>query len=422
MNLFVVGLDYKTAPVRIREKLAFEDEACSVALKQLVDGEIVSEAMILSTCNRVEIVVASDFEQDAVIEQVRNFLSETHSVEQETFDKYLYTLSDMEAARHVFRVASSLESMVIGEAQILGQMRNAYSLAVVAGTTGRVLHRLAHHAFHVAKRVRTETDINALPVSISHVAVELGRKIFDSLNDKTVLLIGAGKMSEIALQYLAKSGVTKILVSNRTKETAQKLAERFGGNVVDWSELDFYLPEADITICSTGAPNYVLTPEMIHAAQKKRGNSPMCVIDISVPRNVDPKVCEVKNTFVFNIDDLEKVVESNLRERKRDAERAEKIIEAELLRFQDALTDLDVGQTVSALRQKIEEIAFSELNRHRNKLADITPEQEQVLKAMLTSTINKICHPIIQQLRNTYRNGDTEIMQVWRQTFGIETK
>src|SRR5919107_917892 len=262
MSIILVGLNHKTAPVAVRERLAFTDEACAAGLRSLVDGEVVRGGLIVSTCNRVEVLTETSGERSAEsMARIINFLSDVRAIPSEDFSSHLYHHEDDAAVRHVFRVASSLDSMVVGEPQVLGQVRRAYSLAVTAGTTGRVLHRLVHHALRVAKRVRTETGIAASAVSISFTAVELGKKIFGSLKGATVLLVGAGEMAELAAQHLAGAGASRLLVANRTYEMAARLAEKFGGEAVEFGALGPQLAEADIVICSTASAGYVVTPE-----------------------------------------------------------------------------------------------------------------------------------------------------------------
>ncbi|HZT60626.1 MAG TPA: glutamyl-tRNA reductase [Pyrinomonadaceae bacterium] len=421
MSIVLVGLNHKTAPVEVRERLAFTDQACAESLRALVDGDVVREGLIVSTCNRVEILTAAAGKKGAeAAERLSDFLSSARSIPVESFNGHLYTHADDAAVRHVFRVASSLDSLVVGEPQVLGQVRHAYSIAVEAGTAGRVLHKLVHHALHVAKRVRSETGIAANAVSVSFTAVELGRKIFGSLKGATVLLVGAGEMAELAAQHLAGAGASRILVANRTYTTAQELAVKFGGEAVEFSALEETLAEADIVICSTGAQQYVITPEMAERARHSRRNRPAFFIDISVPRNVDPAVAKLPNLFVFDVDDLEAVVASNMREREREAERAELIVESEVSQFQQALRNLDLGPTVGALKEKLNNIAREEFQRQRNRLGTLTPEQERAIEAMLTSAVNKISHPIIHRMRRSYDTGEEENVQAWRDIFGLE--
>lgn len=420
MAIILVGLNHKTAPVEVRERLAFTDEACADSLRALVDGEVVREGLIVSTCNRVEVLAAATGPRGAeTAERLSRFLGTVRSLPFEAFSGHLYTHADEAAVRHVFRVASSLDSLVVGEPQVLGQVRHAYSLAVEAGTAGRVLHKLIHQALHVAKRVRNETGIAASAVSISYTAVELGRKIFGSLKGVTVLLVGAGEMAELAAQHLASAGASRVLVANRTYETAQALAVKFGGEAVEFDALEKYLGEADIVICSTGAQHYVVTPEMAERARQSRRNRPAFFIDISVPRNVDPAVSKLGNLFVFDVDDLEAVVASNIREREREAERAELIVESEVMQFQQALRNLDIGPAVGALREKLRGIAREEFQRQRGRLGDLTPEQEQAIEAMLMSAVNKISHPVINRMRRSYDSGEDTEVQAWRDSFGL---
>ena len=421
MSIVLVGLNHKTAPVAVRERLAFTDEACADGLRALVDGEVVREGLIVSTCNRVEVLAATgDTGAAEGAARITRFLSESRSIRHEEFGHHLYSHADDAAVRHIFRVASSLDSMVVGEPQVLGQVRRAYSLAVEVGTAGRVLNRLVHHALRVAKRVRTETGIAASAVSISYMAVELGRKIFGSLAGSTVLLVGAGEMAELSARHLVNAGASRVLVANRTDETARQLAAQFGGHAVDYARLSSHLGVADIVICSTGAPDYVITPEMAREALDARRNRPAFFIDISVPRNIDPAIGEIGNLFVFDIDDLEAVVASNIREREREAERAELIVESEVMQFQQALRSLDIGPTLGALRQKLQDMARAEMERQRHRLGQLTPEQERAIESLLISTVNKISHPVMHRIRHSYDRGEEEDLQAWRDVFGLE--
>jgi glutamyl-tRNA reductase len=423
MSIVLVGLNHKSAPVEVRERLAFSDDACTESLRALVDGEVIQEGLIVSTCNRVEVLAETgSIDSAAGAMRISNFLSDVRNVPPDFFHSHLYTHADDEAVRHVFRVASSLDSMVVGEPQVLGQVRRAYTLAVAAGTAGRVMHRLMHHTLHVAKRVRAETGIADSAVSISFTAVELGRKIFGSLKGSTVLVVGAGEMAELATQHLVAAGAQRILVANRTHETGAELAAKFGGQALDFSALTTHLAEADIIICSTAAEGYVITPQMARTALDARRNKPAFYIDISVPRNVDPAVGAISNLFVFDVDDLEAVIASNIREREREAERAELIVESEVMQFQQALRALDIGPTVGALRQKLQAIARAEYQRQRPKLGALTPEQEGAIEALLLSAVNKIAHPVISRMRRSHDTGVAENMQAWRDIFELEDK
>jgi glutamyl-tRNA reductase len=421
MSIVLVGVNHKTAPIELRELLAFSEEACSEGLRTLVDGDVVREGLIVSTCNRVEVLAATTTELVTQgTERITDFLSQSRSLPVDFFQQHGYHRNDDEAVRHLFRVTSSLDSMVIGEPQVLGQVRRAYSIALEAGTAGRVLNRLVHHAFHVAKRVRTETGIAASAVSISYMAVELGKKIFGPLKGHTVLLIGAGEMAELSARHLVNAGVTRVLIANRTTEAAERIAQELGGTALGFDNLTDSMAEADIVICSTGADDYLITKDMARIALEKRRNRPAFFIDISVPRNVDPAIGNLPNTFVFDIDDLEAVISSNIREREREAERAELIVESEIMQFQQALRALDFGPTIGALKKKLQEIARLELARQRGKLGPLTPEQESAVEALLLATVNKISHPVLSQMRRSYEISDIETIQAWRDTFGLE--
>ena len=421
MSIVLVGINHKSAPVEVRERLAFTEDACASGLRTLVDRDVVREGLIVSTCNRVEVLAETASERISdTIERVSQFLSGTNALPRSFFEAHLYRHTDDEAIRHLFRVTSSLDSMVVGEPQVLGQVRRAYSIALEAGTAGRVLNRLVHHAFRVAKRVRTETGIGANAVSISYMAVELGRKIFNSLAGHTALLIGAGEMAELSARHLLNAGVKRVLLANRTEERAKQLATELGGETISFDSLSDYLGEADIIICSTAADHYVITESMAREALSRRRNRPSFFIDISVPRNIDPAVGKIANAFVFDIDDLESVISSNIREREREAERAELIVESEIMQFQQTLRLLDIGPTIGALRNKLQDIAKLEMTRQRNRLGPLTAEQESAVEALLVATVNKISHPLLSHMRRSFDASDADTIQAWRDIFGLE--
>ena len=400
MGLILVGANHRTAPVNFRERLAYSDENCVAELRKWTTTNCVTEALILSTCNRVDLVaMTSDPLQH---EHLVELLSESKGLSKAEFNKHSYKYTDDEAVRHVFRVASSLDSMVVGEPQVLGQLRKAYSLATDAGAVGPILNKLLPQAFHVAKRVRNETDIASSAVSVSYMAVELGRKIFDSLVGHTVLVIGGGSTAELAARHLMKSGVSTVLFANRTQSKADELAKTFGGKAVAMDQLVDHLSQADIVICSTSSAQYVITADMVRAANaRRRRQTPTFFIDISVPRNIDPTIGTVENSFVFNIDDLKSLVLSNLDHRQREAQRAELIVNHEVVRFREVLRGLRVGPAITQLRERMREIAREELIRHRNDLGLLSAEQESALENLLFSTIKKISHPIITEMRRS---------------------
>src|SRR5215213_9555039 len=366
MAIILTGLSHKTAPVEVRECLALSKDKVGEALGRLVDGRVVREALIVSTCNRVEVLAVVDDGREA-----------------EGAGRVLDAMAGRDARRR---------ELLSG---------HLYTHADEAGTAGRVLHRLMHHAFHTAKRVRSETEIASAAVSVSYAAVELGRKILGTLEGRTVLLVGAGEMAELAARHLASAGASDILVANRTYETARRLASEFGGRAVPFERLSEGLAEADVVICSTGARGYVVTPETARAARAARRNAPTFYVDISVPRNVDPAVADVDNLFVFDVDDLEAVVASNVREREREAERAASIVEAEAREFGEVLRALDIGPRIGAFREELQNIARCEFAKSRNRLG-LSPEQERAVEAMLVAAANKIAHPAIQVMRRTH--------------------
>ena len=410
MSILLIGVNHKTAPVEIRERLAFNDEACATGLRQLVDGDIVREGLIVSTCNRVEILGATASDQiEFGAGRIKQFLDTSGNLPDGFLERHVYSHTNEEAVRHLFRVASSLDSMVVGEPQVLGQVRHAYALGVEAGTVGRVLNRLVHHTFRVAKRVRSETGIAASAVSISYMAVELGKKIFDSLKSCTVLLIGAGEMAELSARHLVNAGVSRVIIANRSEEPARQIAAEFGATTVRLDQLDQVLHEADVVICSTGAPDYVVTAKRARKALERRRNRPTCFIDISVPRNVDPAISNLPNVFVFDIDDLESVITSNIREREREAERAELIVQSEVMQFQQKLRLMDIGPSIGAMRQNFQDVARAELAKQRKRLGPLTKDQETAIESLLISTVNKISHPILDQMRRFYEADHSEI-------------
>jgi glutamyl-tRNA reductase len=410
MSIILIGVNHKTAPVEIRERLAFDDATCAAGLRTLVDGQVVREGLIVSTCNRVEILSATANDQiDLGAGRVTQFLDTSGQLPPGFLQDHLYRHTDEDAVRHLFRVASSLDSMVVGEPQVLGQVRHAYSLAVEAGTAGRVLNRLVHHTFRVAKRVRTETGIAATAVSISYMAVELGKKIFASLKDSTVMVIGAGEMAELSAKHLVNAGASRVMIANRTEAAALQLAKQIdNATTVPFDQIGEHLHEADLVICSTGAPDYVVTEAQLRKVIRRRRRRPTCLIDISVPRNIDPAVAKVPNVFLFDIDDLEQVISSNIREREREAERAELIVQSEVMQFQQSLRLMDVGPSIGALREKFQDIARAELARQRKRLGPLTKEQETAVESLLMSTVNKLSHPILNQMRRFYGTNDAD--------------
>jgi glutamyl-tRNA reductase len=413
MSLFLLGLNHKTAPLEVREQIAFDEEKCRACLPRLVaDGAAISEALIISTCNRVEILLESSLEKEAVTEHLSRFVQQIHNLN-EDFTQYFYQYSDAEAARHLFRVAASLDSLVVGETQILGQVRQSYKIAADAGTAKRNLHKLLHHAFHAAKRVRTETEIGGSAVSIASAAVELARKTFGSLAGKNVLIVGAGEMAQAAVRYLKQTRAEKVSICNRTLEKAALLAVETGGAVVPFENLANALKQSDVVICSTSANEYLIDREMAKAAQSARGLKRTLFVDISVPRNIEPEVRQTENLILADVDDLQTAIAANLENRQRAAARAETIIEQEVAEFSRSLRVMNVGEKLGLLREKMQNTAIAELDKNRARLGDLTEEQEAAIENLLLSTVNKISHPILYGLRRSHEEtGAAEFVEI----------
>jgi glutamyl-tRNA reductase len=417
MKFAITGLNHKSAPVEVRERLAFDESAIGEALSDLKRRPGFQEGMILSTCNRVEIAVTCD---DNVVDgSVDQFLADARKVDRAWVGPYLYRFADRDAIRHLFRVAASLDSMVVGEPQILGQLKSAYAIAKQYGSVNGFLDSLVTRAFNVAKRVRSETEIGASAVSVSYAAVELAREIFGSLKDKKVIVVGAGKMSEAAARHLHHSGTSQIYVTNRTRERAEEMAQLFDGKIIDYATFIKALPEMDIVITSSGAPHYILTKLDMRKVIEARRNRPMFLIDIAVPRNIEPAANELDNVFLYDIDDLQKTVDSNLQERMKEAEDAEIIIAEEVERMVSRLKTREVVPTIVSLQEQLEHLRSAEVARMRGKLGSLTHEQEEAIEALTRGIINKIAHGPISELRkqSTHPEGDhfiTIVRKVFR--------
>jgi glutamyl-tRNA reductase len=400
MRFAITGLNHRTAPLEVREKLAFSELSLPEALRALKGEPGLVEGMILSTCNRVEVAVASDDASDPAV-LATGFFERSRGVECGWAKPYLYHHEEREAVRHLFRVAASLDSMVLGEPQILGQMKAAYATAKAHGALSGFLDTLLTRAFSVAKRVRSETEIGRSAVSVSYAAVELARQIFGSLEGKKVLVVGAGKMSALAARHLRRSGVAGVFVTNRTRERAVELARLFDGAIVDYEHFAAGLHEVDIVIASSGAPHYILSPDDIRRALEARRNRPMFLIDIAVPRNIDPAVNRLDNVFLYDIDDLERVVNSNRLERAKEAEQAEAIVAMEVDRMVSRLHAREVAPTIVSLQEQLEQIRAGELARMRAKLGALTPQQEEALETLTRGIVNKVAHGPISELRRS---------------------
>ena len=399
MNFIVIGVNHQTAPVEVRECLAFRENTLPAALADLKSRDGVAEAVILSTCNRVEITVTTDDQHDAQ-SIVDSFLADQKAVSPGAIGPHLYRHEGQDAIHHLFRVAASLDSMVVGEPQILGQLKQAYAAAKDCGALCGWLDGLLTRAFSVAKRVRSETGIGQNAVSISYAAVELARKIFGSLSGRTVMIVGAGKMSELAARHLRRSGASHVFVTNRTHERAIEMATLFQGTPVEYTRFVSMLPEVDIVIASSGAPHYILHKDEMHRVIAARRNKPMFLIDIAVPRNIEPAVNDIDNVFLYDIDDLQEVVNANLRERMKEADHAEAMVTEEVGRMMARLKVAEVTPTIVGLQEQLEQIRAGEIDKVRRKFGPFTPEQEQAMEMLTRGIINKIAHGPISELRN----------------------
>jgi glutamyl-tRNA reductase len=391
VEVIVIGLNHATAPVEVREKVSFPGDQDGSLTRLVADLRGIDEAIIVSTCNRAEVIFLcehGDEAQEAVIQAIGRI----HGVDPAPFREFLYVKRGSEAVRHVFRVASSLDSMVVGESQILGQAKEAYRRATSVNATGPILNRLMHRAFFTAKRIRTETGVGLAAVSMAYVAVELARKILGQLKDKVVLLIGAGEMAELAARHLKNHAEKPIVVVNRTYENACELARKLRGQAFPMDRLEEGLTGADVVITSTGSCEPLLTAVQMKQVMRERRFRPIFLIDIAIPRDIEPKVNDIDGVYLYNIDDLQTVVQENLGERKQEALRGESIVEQEVIKFMNWMGTLDSAPTIVALRKKLEAIRAAELSRMNGKLAALSPAQRESVEMITRGIINKIAH------------------------------
>jgi glutamyl-tRNA reductase len=411
-EIFIVGLNHRSAPIEVRESVAFEKSEITEALGRLRSISAVRESVILTTCNRVEVVAAGP-ETDRAMEAVTRFLDQQRSSSNNgSLSDHLYTYRGADAVRHLFRVAASLDSMVVGEPQILGQLKEHYNVAQKAGTVGAVLHRLFHRSFFVAKRVRSETGIASRAVSVSSVAVELAGRIFDRFEEKTVMLIGAGKMGDLMARHLQRCGVKSIMVTNRTFERAVELAEKIRGNPIRYDDFPRYLQLADLVIGCAGAPEVLVDAGMVEKILRERKQAAMFFIDIGDRRNFDPGINAIDNAYIYNIDDLKSVAEENLNERSSEAEKAESIVQEEVGSFLDWVSSLEQVPTITALIEKLELIRQKEITKSLSGgLKDLSERQKQAMEDMTAAMMKKILHaPIMHLKQNT--DSDYELMYI----------
>jgi len=417
MRFQLIGVNHRTAPVEVRERLAIPESRLPEACKKLADHPDVAEGMIVSTCNRVEFLANMKNGSG----DLRAFMRDYFAVDMGEFEAHLYEFREDAAVRHVFRVASSLDSMIVGEPQILGQIKEAYATARAVGAVRLQLDQLLTRAFAVAKRVRTETAVGSSSVSVASVAVDLAEKIFGNLKGKSVYLVGAGKMSELAARHLLARGAESIFVANRTYDRAIGLAHKFKGQAIEFSRLYDTCERADIVITSTGSPRFIFRREHGEEFLLRRKNRPMFFIDIAVPRDVDPEMNRLDGMFVYDIDDLQQAVATHVADRRKEAEKAEAIVDGEVQKFQARLQTLDVVPTIVSLHDHLETIRQAEIDRVRGRLGELSPEQELAVEALSRGIINKIMHTPISALKTAARDeGSTTVVELVRRMFNLE--
>jgi glutamyl-tRNA reductase len=420
MTLSLIGVNHKTAPIGLRERIAISREELPETTRALAAVPGVTECMIVSTCNRVEILAAVDLpDADSPTAELTAFLHRHFGLDPALLAPHLYEHRDREAVRHLFRVAASLDSMVVGEPQILGQVKEAFAVARASGTVGGQLEHLLQSAFAAAKKVRSETEIGSNSVSIASVAVELARKIFGSLDGRAVFLVGAGKMSELAARHLVQQGAGAILVTNRTEERARRMAENFQGQVIPFDRLYEAASEADIVISSTGAPHPIFRREHGQAFLHRRRNRPMFFIDIAVPRDVDPEMGKLEGIFVYDIDDLQQVAASHMAERSREAADAEALIAGEVERFHQRQRTVNVAPAIVALQRQAEEIRQAEFKRAQGRLGSLSEEQITAVEALTRGLVNKFLHPPMQALKQAARENDSARLEALCETWSL---
>ncbi len=418
-NIFLIGANHKTAPVELREKLSFTQEETLGALEYLKNAPQIKEGLVFSTCNRMEILYIP--EAGDQVEQMIEFISDHKKIGIPEFRSALYIHEGDEAIRHIFQVSSSLDSMMVGEPQILGQIKKAYKTAVAEGASGVLLNRLMHKSFSVAKRVRKETGIGDNAVSISYAAIELANKIFGDLSSKSVMLLGAGEMAELAVEHLISHNVDNIVVANRTFKNALALAQKFNGQAVQFEERESVLKDVDIIISSTGAAEYVLTQDQVKQAMKKRQHRTLFFIDIAVPRDIDPKINKVSNAYVYDIDDLTGIVETNIHQRGQETIKAERFVEEAVLTFRKWVDSLSIVPTIKGINDKMTAIVELEFNKTMSSLGHLSQGDMEAVRRMTQAIATRTIHDPIQFLRNTGDHRDDSLyLNVTRQLFDLD--
>jgi glutamyl-tRNA reductase len=408
VNLILVGVNHKTTPVEIREKLAFTKGKIEESVDLIFNFPEIIEHTILSTCNRVEIYARANC-QDSAINSIKQFICEFHGLSFLELEDHFYSYRNEEAVEHLFRVSSSLDSMVLGEAQILGQVKDAYTLAKDLRSTGLVLNQLFEKAFSIAKKVREETGIAERSVSISSAAVELAQKIFDDLENRTVMLVGTGEMAELAAKHLISYGVKTVYVTSRTYDRAVNLARSLNGSALGFDDFKNELYRADIVITSTSAPNFIIKKEMVEQAIQDRKNKPIFFIDIAVPRDIEPDINSLENVYLYDIDDLQIVVSANMKEREKEAENAMNFISQEVTKFNNWIDSLDAVPTIVEIRNKAENIRNEELEKALKKIDNLSEVDKETLRLMSSSMVNKILHKPTIKLKEKTQSEDGHI-------------
>ncbi|MBA4368512.1 MAG: glutamyl-tRNA reductase [Desulfobacterium sp.] len=420
LEIVLLGLNHTTAPVELRECLAFSNQEAIESLGLLGKDPAVNELLIFSTCNRVEILMTST-DITAAIQAAKTHISKFKNIELREYEQALYVLQGEDAIKHVFRVASSLDSMIIGEPQILGQIKEAYRIATENKTSGVILNRLLHRTFFVAKKVRTETGIGGSAVSISYAAVELGKKIFGSLEGKKVLLIGAGEMAELAVEHIIQNRASEIYVANRTFRRAVELSDRFQGKALRFEEIPDSLKLVDIIISSTGSPDFIISREMVKESMKLRKNRPIFFIDIAVPRDIDPAINRISNAYVYDIDDLKSVIDENLEERKKEAVKGERIVDEAVIKFMEWYKNLEVVPTIVSMKNKLDVIVSAEIEKTQSALKHLPESDLKVITRMTDSIIKRFMHDPTLFLKGNGCHGDKAIyLDATRKLFKLD--
>ena len=420
MHILVVGLNYKTASVEVREKLALAEEQLPQALKKLKTTTSILECAIIATCNRTEIYVVVDRAQICG-HYVRTFIEEWFQLPRERFTSNLYMYEDANAIKHLFRVASGLDSMIIGETQILGQVRDAFLTAQKEGATGTVFNKLFKEAITLAKRAHTETKIGELAVSVSYAAVELGKHIFGQFEDKSVMIFGAGETSELTAKHLNANGAKQMMVANRSIDKAKELATKFNGQACTLDEAKNRLLHSDIVISSTASPQYVLTAQDVQAVMEKRRHRPLFMIDIAVPRDFDPKITEIDNVFLYDIDDLQHIVEANLSMRKQEALKIEVLIQKAMDEFNQWYKTLGVVPVIRSLQNKAADIHEQTIQSMFNKLPNLSDQEQKIIRKLTKSMVNQMIQDPILQIKEIagQRKAD-DVMDTFIQLFQLQ--